>query len=213
MTTRAYLFALAAVSLAAPAAIAHPSHGVADSDTHVSASAGFTFAVSKAVADDENEVTISVRGDVRTITSNGIPDHAPGRFPNRGNPNAISAQRYRYQMPAHPEVADRPSDAMGQAFGIGLNGVPFDPGTAEFWEPGMRIGERGRTRGAWNYEAMSGVINLGLDDHNAHVQPTGAYHYHGIPHGLVAGVECGDLCGEHKQQRGKDQGNRRGQDQ
>ena len=25
----------------------------------------------------------------------------------------------------------------------------------------------------------------GLDDHHAHVQPTGAYHYHGLPTGLI----------------------------
>lgn len=179
--------ALAAILLASPA-VAHPGHAydageVADD---ASPTTGFTFAVGPtALAADENEVSIEVRNGIRYITANGIPDHAPGRFPNRGNPNAISAQRYRYQMPANPEPADEPTDAMGQPFGIGLNGVPFDPGTAEFWEPGMRIGERGRTRGAWNYEAMSGVINLGLDEHNAHVQPTGAYHYHGIPTGLA----------------------------
>ena len=178
-------------SLAAPLALAHPGHGTSDAQTgDVAEAPGFTFAVARIA--DESEVTIVVRDGVRTITANGIPDHTPGRFPNRGNPNAISAQRYRYQMPVNPEVADRPSDAMGQPFGIGLNGVPFDPGTAEFWEPGLSLGERGRTRGAWNYEAMSGVINLGLDEHNAHVQPTGAYHYHGIPTGLAFNGAQGD---------------------
>jgi len=33
----------------------------------------------------------------------------------------------------------------------------------------------------WNYEALSGKINLGLDASHAHVQPNGAYHYHGTP--------------------------------
>ena len=44
-----------------------------------------------------------------------------------------------------------------------------------------------RTEGQreWNYEAKSGAINLGLDANNAHVQPTGAYHYHGLPTGLM----------------------------
>ena len=54
--------------------------------------------------------------------------------------------------------------------------MPFEPGTGEFWN-----GQR-----EWNYEAKSGFINLGLDQHNAHVQPTGAYHYHGLPIGLMA---------------------------
>jgi len=58
---------------------------------------------------------------------------------------------------------------------VALNGIPFEPGTAEFWH-----GQR-----EWNYEAKSGFINLGLDQNNAHVQPTGAYHYHGLPTGLI----------------------------
>jgi hypothetical protein len=57
---------------------------------------------------------------------------------------------------------------------VALNGVPFEPGTGEFWNG----------RREWNYEAI-GTINLGLDQNNAHVQPTGAYHYHGPPTGLM----------------------------
>ena len=57
--------------------------------------------------------------------------------------------------------------------------MEFEPGTAEFWNS-----ERGS---AWNYEAKGG-FDLGLDENNAHVQPTGAYHYHGLPTGLIAGL-------------------------
>ena len=32
---------------------------------------------------------------------------------------------------------------------------------------------------------MGGRRNLGLDDNNAHVQPNGAYHYHGLPTGIL----------------------------
>ena len=45
----------------------------------------------------ENEVEITVRGDMRFITSNGIPEHPTGRFPNRGNPNAIRPQSYTFR--------------------------------------------------------------------------------------------------------------------
>ncbi|QXD24773.1 YHYH protein [Opitutia bacterium ISCC 51] len=64
-----------------------------------------------------------------------------------------------------------------QPFGVAINGVPFDPGTAEYWRGDMDSG--------WIYDALSGNINLGIDSSNGHVQPTGAYHYHGIPNGLV----------------------------
>jgi len=33
----------------------------------------------------------------------------------------------------------------------------------------------------WRYDPMSPLNTFGTDAHNAHVQPTGAYHYHGNP--------------------------------
>jgi hypothetical protein len=122
-----------------------------------------------------NRVSITITGGERVITANGLPDHTPGQFPRQGNPNTISAQDYHFQVPFHPQIATQPRRANGAWFGVALNGVPFEPGTAEFWN-----GER-----EWNYEAKSGFINLGLDENNAHVQPTGAYHYHGLPFGLI----------------------------
>jgi YHYH protein len=120
-------------------------------------------------------VEITVRDGYRYITSNGIPNHATGRFPNHGNPNSIQEQRHTFRVPLQPKIAGRQTDAHRQPFGVALNGVPFDPGTAEFW----------RNDPNWRYEALSGIINLGLDDNNAHVQPSGAYHYHGLPMGLL----------------------------
>jgi YHYH protein len=131
----------------------------------------------------ENQVTITERDGSRFILANGIPDHKPGRFPNRGNPNSISAQRHQFRVPMNPQVSDEVTPMDHMPFGVGLNGVPFDPGTAEFWTPnGRRMHDRSS---GWNYDALSGQIELGLDDHNAHVQPNGAYHYHGLPTGLI----------------------------
>jgi len=120
-------------------------------------------------------VAISTEGTQRTIKANGIPDHTPGRFPRRGNPNSISAQSYEFHVPLTPAVAERKTSARGAWLGVALNGVPFEAGTGEFWNG----------RHEWNYEAMGGHLDLGLDEHHAHVQPTGAYHYHGLPVGFV----------------------------
>ena len=60
---------------------------------------------------------------------------------------------------------------------MAVNGVPFEPGTAESWQNDRSSG--------WRYEAATGFLDLGLDEHHAHVQPTGAYHYHAMPTGLV----------------------------
>ncbi|QDT77257.1 YHYH protein [Gimesia maris] len=125
-----------------------------------------------------NQVKLIVKGNYRYIYSNGIPDHQAGQFPNRNNPNSIRPQHYEYRVPVEPKVSRNSTPCQHSIFGIAVNGVVFDPGTAEYWNRDFRSG--------WNYEALSGKINLGLDQSNAHVQPTGAYHYHGLPHGLIS---------------------------
>ncbi len=122
------------------------------------------------------QVTIEVKGDFRYITANGIPNHATGAFPNRNNPNSIAPQRYTFKVPAKPKENEKAIALGHQDFGVAVNGVPFDPFTAEFWN-----GDRN-----WNYEAIfNGQGGLGIDQANAHVQPTGAYHYHSVPKPLV----------------------------
>ncbi len=123
------------------------------------------------------KVTISTNGGKRLIRADGLPGHSTGRFPNRGNPNAIRAQSYRFEVPAHPKLTGRITPLGRQPFGAAINGVVFDPGTAEYW--------RGDPGSGWRYEALGGAVRLGLDRNNAHVQPNGAYHYHGAPTGLM----------------------------
>ena len=128
-------------------------------------------------------VQIVEKEGYRFITSDGLPDHTPGDFPRRGNPNTISAQKHAFRVPLNPKPASGEAPSSAKLFGVAVNGVPFEPGTAEIWSP------QGRTRGgpnpnAWRYEALTGGINLGLDDHQAHVQPSGMYHYHALPIGL-----------------------------
>lgn len=123
-----------------------------------------------------SQVKIEEKDGYRVITSNGIPDHAVGQFPGRGNPNSIRPQSHIFRVPLKPTPAATPGRS--RLFGVALNGVPFEPGTAEMWN-----GDRN-----WGYEAASGWLGgrngVGLDANMAHVQPTGAYHYHGIPRGL-----------------------------
>ena len=129
-------------------------------------------------ARSENRITMSIDGKHRILIANGIPEHLTGQFPNAGNPNAIQSQRYVFRITAHPKVAAYPTSLGLHSFGLGINGVPFDPRAAEWY-----LGDR---QSGWQYEAMSGAIHLGLDDNYAHVQPTGAYHYHGLPSLLLS---------------------------
>lgn len=125
----------------------------------------------------KNQVSIEVRGDYRYIKSNGIPDHEPGRFPNRNNPGTIGVVWHSYRVPLHPKVTDKITPQLFGSIGIALNGIPFDPGTAEFWNRDPNSG--------WRQAARAGTNDLGLDYSNAHVQPNGAYHYHGLPYGWL----------------------------
>jgi hypothetical protein len=119
------------------------------------------------------------------VEANGIPKHRVGRFPSNHNPNKISEQAFNFTLPLNPKASNEPIPLHNDTgrgppntpFGIAVNGVLFDPGTAEFY-----MGDR---RADWNYEALGGSVLLGLDANHGHVQPNGSYHYHGLPTGLL----------------------------
>lgn len=122
-----------------------------------------------------NQVSITTDGQYRYIYSNGIPS-VHGQFPNSHNPSTIQSKSYKFKMPLQPRLTGRVTPLWGgMDFGVGIDGIPFDPGTAEFWNRDPN----------WRYEALSGKINLGFDQNNAHVQPDGSYHYHGLPTELI----------------------------
>jgi hypothetical protein len=137
----------------------------------------FSALVSGRAAETVSHVSITVEGDYRFIRANGLPDHPTGQFPGRGNPNRISAQTYVFRVPVTPKPAAQPAKLGLQAIGVAVNGVVFDPGANEWWNDDRSTG--------WQYEALGGGPDLGLDASHAHVQPTGAYHYHGIPVALL----------------------------
>ena len=122
-------------------------------------------------------IRIDEQGGYRYIESDGLADHSTGQFPNSRNPNAIAAQDYNFRVPLNPRKRNTPSPVGHNSFGVAINGVPFDAATAEYWN-----NDRSSD---WNIEALTGSMDLGLDSNNAHVQPNGAYHYHGIPTGIL----------------------------
>jgi len=116
------------------------------------------------------DTTVRVSNEVRTITTNALPDHETGVFPNSGNPNTISAQSVTYRYTTDPVYTGIAQEA--HVPGIAVNGVKFEPGTAE--SVSCATGE------TYRVEGLQETFNLGMDFNNAHVQPTGAYHYHGL---------------------------------
>ena len=141
---------------------------------------------------------VSTRELATTIefTSNGIPRHATGQYPNSGNPNTIGVHAEVRRVPKSPVKTDTASEMA--EFGITLDGIKLDRDTAESY----------RNERQWNYEALTpGMARrlsgdarfewLGSDCNNAHVQPGGSYHYHGPPRALLreltAGAEIEDM--------------------
>ena len=140
---------------------------------------------------EKNMVQVTKDENYRYIKSNGIPNHVTGAFPNRGNPNSISAQNHSYRVPLKPQKNDNIRSHSG-IVGVALNGIPFEPGTAECY--GKERGSSPISECEWREEAIvNGKGRLGLDQNNAHVQPTGSYHYHGVPHGLLEILDKQDL--------------------
>jgi hypothetical protein len=124
---------------------------------------------------------VTIVGDQRVMITNALPNHKTGEFPNPGNPNTISVQNKTYSFPTNPKYTGK-SQWMREP-GIALNGVKFEPQTAEVVE--CETGENYRV------EAIQNVIDLGLDFNHAHVQPTGEYHYHGTPTSMIETFDTG----------------------
>ncbi|MEM7081556.1 MAG: YHYH protein [Pseudomonadota bacterium] len=147
-------------------------------------------AVTGQVLEPDVAMTTNMAALVRQFLSNSIPDHRVGDFPNNANPNTIGevAVSYDLVLRVEGEQPDLRTATTVPHAAISLGGILFDPNTAEFYNNDRNSG--------WNYEALtvgaannsdlSGAIGyLGTDCNNAHVQPTGKYHYHGMPEALV----------------------------
>ncbi|MBK9567510.1 MAG: YHYH protein [Saprospiraceae bacterium] len=131
-------------------------------------------------------VKIEIVGANRVITANSIPNHKVGLFGNVAgslNPNAIRAQNKTYTITNQPVKASQFFSLTNAttlslwSFGVLLNGVELDPIAAEPWPHQGLMATN--VNWEWNLEATN--VKIGLDCNNAHVQPTGKYHYHGSP--------------------------------
>jgi len=147
--------------------------------------------VHQAVFNDDESVgatsnaTWSCADTTRSLVANGLPDHEVGTFPNRNNPNTITAQDVAFNFPLSPEISSPTGDPT-QVVAYALNGVKFEVGTAGTCNDAGDCAPIGNG-GTWRMEAVGdSSFDFGNDESNGHVQPFGAYHYHGIPEGLLA---------------------------
>lgn len=142
-----------------------------------------------------NNATISTTTNQRCISSNGLPDHDTGRFPNSGNPHTISEQNINYCFPLNPTKGNTAKMQRG-SIGVALNGVTIRPGTADYWDDSSPRGHSRDRSSGWNLEGMGSSDKLGIDTNNAHVDNRGLYHYHGVAEALVASTsDQGSIIG------------------
>ena len=141
------------------------------------------------------QFTWSCSSTQRTLVANGIPNHTVGSFPNANNPNTIATYSASQSTTLSPSVS---SVQTVPIIGYALNGVKFDPNTGGACNNGASSAATQGAgaqctyigAGAWSLEAIvpNSPFNFGADSNNAHVQPTGEYHYHGAPTGVYSAM-------------------------
>ena len=146
---------------------------------------------SKVNATSQSSWTCS--GTLRQLTGNGIPDH-PVTDGNFATP--ISTQSVSTSMRLQPTNTGSQTSGAGNV-GYVVNGVKLDPGTAGTCAPTATGTGPGQGcvqiagNDPWRIEALGGAFTFGTDSSNAHVQPTGDYHYHGMPEGYITRLNKG----------------------
>ncbi|MEM9786032.1 MAG: YHYH protein [Pseudomonadota bacterium] len=132
-------------------------------------------------------MTMTVEGDQRCITSDGVPEHETG--PWREGATVIE-QDHSFCMDATPALTDTITHRV-RISGITVTGIPLRPGTAEYYDPTTERGYSRDPSSGWNVEGIGGLI---MDAQNAHVDGDGMYHYHSIPSAVTGALE-GTLFG------------------
>ena len=130
--------------------------------------------------------TVTLDGDSCIFNSNAIPNHdfneAPANFAS-----PVSEQNLSFTLPQNPTQGnDSTSLTLQYDNAIFLNGVKLDLLAAACYGVGPdplgqeKIGCSDADQ-PWRYDPMFSGNNFGTDNHNAHTQPDGTYHYHGDP--------------------------------
>lgn len=126
---------------------------------------------------------ITPSGDSCVIVSNAVPNHdfnATGGFVT-----PLAEQDQRYSITASPEFAAEPTPlSLLYDNAVFLNGVKLDMMAAGCFGVGNgRIGCNDMSS-PYRYDPLSPLAGFRADEHNAHTQPDGTYHYHGNPMAL-----------------------------
>lgn len=128
-------------------------------------------------------VSVLSSGTHCIVQSNGIPNHdfndASASFATN-----VSEQTQQYEFDSDPSVSSSITElSLPVSEAILLNGVKVDLLAAACYGVGNeKTGcDQDQIDNPWRFDPMSPLNRFGTDEHHAHVQPDGTYHYHGNP--------------------------------
>jgi len=137
-----------------------------------------------------NQVSTTFQNNLRVVTTNGMPDH---EYNTEGPQFTPTDDQRIYKMEASPTKATAPISILqtdGQpkgSFGIAINGVDISPAPATpFIFEDTNTGEYNWD---WVFEPTKNLSPVGLDCNEAHVNPSGTYHYHGDMLGMAKTID------------------------
>ncbi|MDC5809786.1 YHYH protein [Vibrio europaeus] len=147
------------------------------------------------------QTQITSSGSKCIVQSNAIPNHDFNDVTASFATN-VSEQSTHYEFTASPSFAGSTTAlSLGTSEAVLLNGVKVDLLAAACYGVGDERTGCGQSEinNPWRYDPMSSLNGFGTDIHNAHVQPTGEYHYHGNPVAMFvqdcAGGEASPVIG------------------
>lgn len=142
-----------------------------------------------------SKVNWSCTDNKRVLRSNGLPDHTAGKFPNAFSQSPILAHSVLKNFPLTPTIDKAHTSLIifDNMIGYMLNGIAINNHSAGSCVDSAHSLDQCSSNdniGNWDIEALRLSIptksfDLGLDINNAHTGPSGKYHYHGVPKGLV----------------------------
>ncbi len=141
--------------------------------------------------DFRGSLTISADSTACAIVSNNIPNH------NFNDPSAhfatdASEVTQSFSIPRNPQMAAEKTALSQRLYNaVMLNGVPLDLLSAGCYRPDSPMADADGNvpigcleDDPWLLDPLGTDHGFGTDEHNAHTQPDGSYHYHGNPAAL-----------------------------
>jgi hypothetical protein len=137
------------------------------------------------------EVTMTADDDSCDLLSNNIPNH-DFNDDSAAFATNVATVNQSFTLPRNPALGAEPTALSQRTYdGIMLNGVPLDLLSAGCYAPNHPLADVDgnvhigcNTDDPWLLDPLGTTSKFGADQHNAHTQPNGSYHYHGNPHAM-----------------------------